>query len=383
MTRNSDRGNFISEWFGYRTYPEVHGSIGALRAQTACQCPFLTAATQEERECVKNASSSGVCTINNASNGARQDWLVCPYRALDPDLIGDVVRRLFGAAPDQPLLVIPAPTLATQAMRTRVAKQAGDSALVVVYLQNKLGGEFSVSATDRSPELSFDMTLVELAGADGGSIRVGRFGVLELQTMDFHGSYRRAVQNLKDALRLHGSDFADVLQSNQRWLADKIEGPNIANVFKRTFYQMMLKFQIGVHPRSVGTALAIPQAVWDSWQPHLGRPDLVPRHDGTHGLQRTRAHDGDARAWIYVFEIDQNSDAHPSPIVIKRRIATNAASIAYYALEEVPSRAFSDAGAAATVMAGIQRRLAGWWPELEGSARELLTRRGQSHRSRR
>ena len=43
---------------------------------------------------------SGVCTINNASNGSRQDWLVCPYRALDPNLIDNVVRRLFGAAPE-------------------------------------------------------------------------------------------------------------------------------------------------------------------------------------------------------------------------------------------------------------------------------------------
>ena len=95
MTRNPDRGNFVSEWFGYRTYPHVHGSPGALRTQTEGQCPFLTTATREKRECVKNASSSGVCTINNASNGIRQDWLVCPYRALDPDLIEDVVRRLL------------------------------------------------------------------------------------------------------------------------------------------------------------------------------------------------------------------------------------------------------------------------------------------------
>ena len=245
MTRNRDSGNFVSEWFGYRTFPQVHGSKDALRTQTAGQCPFLTAATREERECVKNASSYGVCTINNASNGSRQDWLVCPYRALDSDLIEDVVRRLFRAAPNQPLLVVPAPALENPAMRTAVTGQAEDGALSVVYLQNKLGGEISVSATSRSPELSFDMTLVELVAGESGSVRIGRFGVLELQTMDFHGSYRRSVQNLKDALRLHGADFADVLQNNQRWLSDRIEGPNIANVFKRTFYQMMLKFQVG------------------------------------------------------------------------------------------------------------------------------------------
>ena len=368
MKRNPDRGNFVSEWFGYRTYPHVHRSTAALRTQTAGQCPFLTAATREKRDCVKNSSSSGVCTINNASNSTRQDWLVCPYRALDPDLIETVVRRLFGATPDQRLLVAPAPALANQAMRARIAGQADDGALSVVYLQNKLGGEISIGATNRSPELSFDMTLVELAATGNGSVRVGRFGVLELQTMDFHGSYRRAVQNLKDALRLHGSDFADVLQNNQRWLADRIEGPNIANVFKRTFYQMMLKFQLGVHPRSVGTALAIPQAVWDSWQPHLGRPHLVAQGDGTHALQRPEANGSDIRAWIYVFDIDEKPDTHPSPIVVREEIATNAASIAYYALEEVPNRAFAEAGSAATVVAAIQRRLSAWWPDLEGQA---------------
>ena len=365
MTGSPDRGNFVSEWFGYRTFPDVRGSTRALRTQAAGECPFLTAATREKRECVKNASSSGVCTINNASNGTRQDWLVCPYRALDPDLIENVVRRLFRAAPDRPMIVVPAPSAADQAVRARIVEQANEGALAVIYLQNKLGGEISVSATDRSPELSFDMTLVELAPAEPGRVRVGRFGVLELQTMDFHGSYRRAVQNLKDALRLHGSAFADVLQSNQRWLADRIEGPNIANVFKRTFYQMMLKFQLGVHPRSVGTALAIPQAVWDSWQPHLGRPHLDPQADGTHVLQRPEAQDADIRAWIYVFDIDEKPDTHPSPIVVRRVIATTAAAIAYHALEEVPNRAFSEAGSAATVVAAIHRRLSAWWPELE------------------
>ena len=366
MTRNPDRGNFVSEWFGYRTYPDVHGGTDALRTQEAGQCPFLTTATRETRECVKNASSSGVCSINNASNGARQDWLVCPYRALDADLIEDVVRRLYRASPDRRLLVVPAPTLANHAVRTEIVNNVQHGALAIVYLQNKLGGEISISATDRSPELSFDMTLVELTAADKGSTGVGRFGVLELQTMDFHGSYRHAVKNLKDALRLHGPNFADALQNNQRWMADRIEGPNIANVFKRTFYQMMLKFQLGLHPRSVGTALAIPQAVWDSWQPHLGRPRLVPQANGTHALPGAGS-DKDVHAWIYIFDIDAASDVRPNPIVVRREIATSAASIAYHALEEVPTRAFSEAGTASTIVAAIHRRLTAWWPELDVS----------------
>ena len=151
---------------------------------------------------------------------------------------------------------------------------------------------------------------------------------------------------------------------NQRWLADKIEGPNIANVFKRTFYQMMLKFQIGLHPRSVGTSLAIPQAVWDSWQPHLGRPDLISRDDGTQALQHPDVGGGGTPAWIHVFDIEVSSATHPSPIAIKQTIMTDAASIARYAIEEVPNHAFLETGAAVAVIATIHRRLSTWWPEL-------------------
>ena len=364
MTNGPEQGNFVSEWFGYRTYPLVHGSATALQARRDGQCPFLSAVTRNPRICVKAPSSSGVCTINNASNGSRQDWLVCPYRALDPELIEEVVRRLFEAESHQSVTITPAPAITEQATRTELLNQAQGGALTVVYLQNKLGGEISVNATARSPQLSFDIALVELTPAGSGSIGIGRFGVLEIQTMDFHGSYRHAVKNLQDSLRLHGPDFADTLQKNQRWLAERIEGPNIANVFKRTFYQMMLKFQLGMHPRSIGTSLAIPQSVRDSWQPHLGRPDLVSRGDGTYALQHPDTGDAGVRAWICVFDIDTRSTMHPSPIVVRRTIATDAASVARYALEEVPSHAFSNPEAAGTVVAAIHRRLSEWWPDL-------------------
>lgn len=200
MTGGSERGNFVSEWFGYRTYPRVGGGDAAIRIQKSGRCPFLSSAIHEERDCVKSTSSSGVCTINNASNGTRQDWLVCPYRALDPALLEDVVRRLFGATVSQPVRVAPAPTLTRAVTREEILEQVGNRELVVVYLQNKLGGEISVNATDRSPEMSFDTTFVELAPAGDGGVGLGRFGVLEVQTMDFHGSYRQAVQNLNDSL---------------------------------------------------------------------------------------------------------------------------------------------------------------------------------------
>ena len=364
MTGRSERGNFVSEWFGYRTYPQVLGDAAALRTQRTGRCPFLTAAVGEPKECVKSASSSGVCTISNASNGSRQDWLVCPYRALEPHLIESVVRRLFKVESNRSVMTTPAPLLAREETRAELLEHAKDGSLAIVYLQNKLGGEISVSATPHSPELSFDVTLVEMLPSGDGDTNIGRFGILEIQTMDFHGSYRRAVQNLKDSFRLHERDFAEVLQENQRWLSDRIEGPNIANVFKRTFYQMMLKFQIGLHPRSVGASLAIPQAVWDSWQPHLGRPDPIPRGDGTHALLHPDADGDGVPAWIHVFDLDAASTTHPGPIVVKRTIVTNAASIARFAIEEVPGRAFLDGGASGEIVATIRRRLSTWWPEL-------------------
>lgn len=362
MTKSATQGNFVSEWFGYRTFPRVHESGAALHTQKKSQCPFLSSATRDTRECVKSAPSSGVCTINNASNGVRQDWLVCPYRALDTSLVEDVVHRLFAIPAGLQIMVAPAPALSQKTMQAEVAGHLGNGLPAVVFLQNKLGGEISMPRTDRSPELSFDMTLVELTAAGDGQVGIGRFGVLEIQTMDFHGSYRHAVKNLKDSLRLHGPSFARSLQENQRWLADRIEGPNIANVFKRTFYQMMLKFQIGVHPESVGTCLALPQAVWDSWQSHLGRPELVPREDGSYALQRPGTPATTVGAWIYVFDIDEASSVHPSPIVIRRRILTDASSIAHYALEDAPRRALATAGT--KLVSSIHQRLSAWWPEL-------------------
>ena len=356
-----DDGNFVSEWFGHRTYPLVHDDDIATRTQQSACCPFLSEATGERRDCVKAQPSAGVCTINNASNGTRQDWLVCPHRALEDHLLEEAVRRLFDLRPSQSLLVRPATTLASEAARTELLEEVEDGTLVVVYLRNKLGGEISVESTPRSPALSFDITFVELLAADRGGVTVGRFGVLEVQTMDFHGSYRHAVKNLNDALRLHGSAFPTVLQQNQRWLAEKIEGPNIANVFKRTFYQMMLKLQLGLHPRSVGASLAIPQAVWDSWQPHLGRPELPPQSDGTFALQVRNPNAADAKAWIHVFDLDAEADVQPSPVVVRRSILTDTGSIAYYALEDVPQRAFAEDGAAGSVLDAIVRRLSALW----------------------
>ena len=159
--------------------------------------------------------------------------------------------------------MFPAPALQHLERRAAFIQSVQGGNVGIVFLQSKRGDEISISPTDRSPELAFDATLVQLLW-DGQQFTFGRYGILELQTMDYHGSYRYAVANLQRSLRMHGAEFPAQLQENQRWLSDHIEGPNIANVFKRTFYQIMLKFQIGADETCTGCVLALPASVWDS-----------------------------------------------------------------------------------------------------------------------
>lgn len=293
---------------------------------------------------------------------------MCPYRALDFRLFEDATQRLFAPAPGIPFVVVPAPTLVADDVRSRVADVVNNGGKAVVFLQAKLGGEISLAPTDRSPEVSFDTTLVEIVSHDG-AFDIGRYGILEVQTMDFHGAYKHAVQNLGDALRLHGDDFHRVLDENQgRWISERIEGPNIANVFKRTFYQMMLKFQIGAHESSAGCVLALPAAVWDSWQRHLGKPELTVNTDGTFTLSKPGGLPvGRIPAWIYVFDLDATSGVTPNPVVIQKIIATDADSVAFYAVKVAPEVAIAEGGTAGALSATIRRRLISWWPALDGS----------------
>lgn len=157
-----ERGNFVSEWYGHRVYPMVAGGRPALADQKQSRCPFLSRATVQDTTCVKPPNSAGVCTISSSSNGSRQDWLVCPHRVLGSALLDDAAARLFGVPPGKELRTFAAPTLAQPAIRSTIDLMLRNGDRVVVYLRNRLGGEISVPQTDRSPEFSFDFTLVEL-----------------------------------------------------------------------------------------------------------------------------------------------------------------------------------------------------------------------------
>src|SRR5262245_16807596 len=125
-------GNFVSEWFGHRVYPNVISNAAALADQQAERCPFLTQATGEDRKCIKADAAKGVCTINSVSNGPRQDWLVCPYRALNDDLVSNSIRRLFELPASVHPFVTPAVTLKRADVRDDITTRLANGQRVFI-----------------------------------------------------------------------------------------------------------------------------------------------------------------------------------------------------------------------------------------------------------
>lgn len=64
---------------------------------------------------------------------ARQDWLVCPYRALDEGSLGDIVRRLYGMPSLEPVLIRPVVTLGDDPGRSEILSSVGGDRRVFVY----------------------------------------------------------------------------------------------------------------------------------------------------------------------------------------------------------------------------------------------------------
>lgn len=372
-----ERGNFISEWFGHRVYPDVISSADALGDQKSKNCPFLTAAKGESATCIKAEASKGVCTISSVSNLTRQDWLACPYRAIGPKLLNEAVHKLYSIDANVSVVILPAIRLRESDERESVAENVNAGSRVFLYFDARLGGELSIPATEKSPELSFDVTIVEIVSIDG-ALKLGRFGVLEIQTMDFHGSYRSAVKNLEDGLRLHGAEFPKSLQIHQEWLSQGVEGPNISNVFKRTFYQMMFKFQLGPSSSCAGCVLAIPSSVWDSWDKHLASPKLSDEGDGISGLYRPgQKMPKDVAAWIFVFDTDKEAKTTPVPLKFERIIATDASAISHYALDEAPRAALESVLSEDGFYGLMSRRLHSIWPDLVGKPAKKLGRKSK------
>jgi DNA modification methylase len=369
-----ETGNFVSEWFGRRIYPVVRlDGIKSISGANSGVCPFLSEMLAERVACWKAANSKGVCTISSASNGVRQDWLVCPHRVIHTDIVKASCARIFGdvAADRYP---VPVSALLNPARLEALNREIETKGRGFVFFQDKLGGEISLGGSARSPEMAFDITLVEILSAGVGRFELGRYGIMEVQTMDFHGTYREAVAALTNALDLHGEGFPTTLQLNLDWAGRGMEGPNIANVFKRTFYQMLIKFQLASGGAAAGTVLALPRSVWDSWQPFLGAPNLIDTGKGYLGIEG--APDHALNAFICLFDLDPSASVVDpdatgvaggkdiAPVRIDSFIRVDPDTLARHAFSEVPKEMLRNISGMDVIMASIRTRLVRWWPAL-------------------
>ena len=245
------------------------------------------------------------------------------------------------------------------------AAQADDPRRVFIYFRRALqgeskfaGGEIGLPKTPSSPPMSFDITVIELTATGQNHVTLGKYGVIELQTADTHGSYKETVKALEDSLNLHPDDFHVQLRAQTvNWTGKKVEGPNIANVFKRTFYQVAFKFQVTKRETSVGCLLALPLPVWDSWHRFLGAPNMTEQPDGTWRLLDDP--EAEPTDWIYVFDIDEepNSDGGPAALRTRLIIGTDARTLGQAALEVAPLRAVGSSAQVDAVVKKVADRL--------------------------
>ncbi|MFD7367532.1 hypothetical protein ACFV4I_14850 [Nocardiopsis alba] len=377
---DGETGNYIAEYFGYRVYPKVADGVSALEAQKHQQCPFLGLATGKKEACTKRESSRGVCTVSTVVDKIRHDWLVCPNRALDPGFMGQAARRLFGYNEDVKMSFIAAPALSDKRTQENVKETLDAGEIVLVYFQQKLGGELSVSKTSFSPEFSFDWTLVELLKVSP-EISLGKFGILELQTMDFHGSYKHATIPLREKIEVEPESFHGTLQGfeGKNILSRKIEGPNLSNVFKRTFYQMAYKFQLAGHENFSGGGFAVPYSVWTSWSRHLAEPRMKKMDDGTYVLVPERGsknYQPTGNSWIFVFTLDDSIDSRAEinngGIRMWRAIRTDAETLTKLALKESPARVLVDGNTIPQVAVKAKRKIESFWPEAKNIQNSTL-----------
>ena len=318
---STSSSNYVSEWYGVRLYPSATGASDAISILREQRCPFLSDALEAPTKCVKSANSAGVCTITTTRNGIK-DWIVCPYRTLERQIVSEVARKIFSDQRER-VPLFPVVHLADEARRAEILDRASREA-VYVYFQDKLGGEINVRGSRTTPELSFDITIMECE-SDSDWLLVHRYGIFEVQTMDFHGSYRHAVKALEAAIDLHADDFEQQIQRNPEWLGRRIEGPNLANVFKRTVYQLILKFALAGKDRCAGVVLGLPEAVWESWAPHFG------------GLEWAECSaDATGNSWIMVLAPEQYPTSAHSRMEIRREMQLMAESLVRRAFKVVP-----------------------------------------------
>jgi len=347
-------GNFIAEWFGHRVWSIVDASDAAVRNQCACRCPFLSGATASDVICVKNARGmdepTGVCTISSDSNGSRQDWLACPHRTLDADftLIVSAIRTTYKISKEVQVLALPVTVLHLADKRAAILRHLSTGGRLFLFSANKIGGEVDLPETETSPGSKVDVSVIEVLAVEGTGepSRFGQHMLYEIQTADFHGSPLHAVRKLRSVCATKpGAGYHNALGADPSIAGAEVEGPNKANIFKRTVYQLILKIQLSEHVDCAGFVMILPVPVWDSWLRHLGNPKMrqlegnlvqmvTPADDDTKVLTP-------ARAWIFVFDIDRESVESPQPIKLIQRIATTSAALVHYAFQTAAEEAMA------------------------------------------
>lgn len=371
-----DKGNFVSEWFGHQVWPELDRSTTAYANQASRGCPFITVATGFSTPCVKTSNSFdepyGVCTISSDSNGRRQNWIACPYRTFDQHstLLDSAVRWAYQVGPDARILLLPVTALGRAERQHAVPTALSQGVRVFLFSGQKMGGELELSESEASPGASVDISVVEVKSTDKDGVPNldGDHFFYEIQTADFHGSPLHAASLLKECCPKDGGPdgYHSALGSRLEVCGTGVEGPNKANIFKRTIYQMLFKIAIAQHGNSAGFAIVLPAPVWDSWLTHLGKPAMEPSEDGEEHvflLSPDEKRDGfksRRKATIYVFDIDRDAPELPSPLRIIRRISCSSQGLAYYAFEEAAQKALEGNVVEKFRRAFLARILAGW-----------------------
>lgn len=389
--------NYVAEWFGHVVWPEqdVDSTSGAVLDQTSERCPFLSNATATDMSCAKQSKEdnlpirTGLCTVSSPSTGVRENWLACPWRVFDESftLITEAIRRLYRIGRDEPILAFPVTRFGSPEAQSAVrALDRGRATAPRVFAfssnPHALGGEIEIPETNRSPGSKVDVSIFEVLGTRDDSPMLGRAGLFEIQAGDFHGSPLHAIRQLR---RLgppsSAAPYHDNIIANAAALGDGVQGPNKANIFKRTIYQMILKIQMAKDERCAGFAAVLPEPVWRSWSCHLGAPELIPdEHDPDvwHLRAPGAGYAGTLveaePAWILVFRIDRESDQSPKPLEIVKRIATDSRALLHYAFDAAPEAAIAE-GAMEAFEATFRERLVAGGPATRARRRPSPTPR--------
>jgi hypothetical protein len=127
---------------------------------------------------------------------------------------------------------------------------------------------------------------------------------------------------------------------------------------------MVFKFQLGRGDGCVGTVLAIPKPVWESWKHLLGDPEVVKGSAYSTISRPGETLPNQPIAWIFSFDLAEDSGGGPDRIRFDEIIATSAEAFSYWAIEVAPQHAMKSALSDTGIPRSIRTRLKGLWPEL-------------------